>query len=149
MPEPWRKPFASTPTVHRRMQQQLRAGTRPEMALRRELHRAGLRYFVDRRPIKSVPRRADLVFPRSRTAVFVDGCFWHGCPQHGRRPTTNSWYWTEKIATTSRRDSDTDRLLSEAGWQVIRIWEHDNVRAAAELISATVRRADLTQTVWP
>lgn len=107
------------------MQSQHRRDTAPELALRRELHRIGLRYFVHRRPLPELRREADLVFPRARVAVFVDGCFWHGCEEHGRvRHVENQWYWPEKIASNKRRDRDTDEKLAAEGWLAIRIWEH-------------------------
>ena len=80
------------------------------------------------------------MFPGARLAVFVDGCYWHGCEVHGlRTPKTNSWYWTPKISRNVERDRDTDRRLSEAGWGVIRIWEHDDVNEAAMVVRAAVR----------
>lgn len=105
------------------------------MALRRELHRRGLRYFVDRAPIKGVRRRADIVFPRLKIAVFVDGCFWHGCPEHHTVSKTNADYWREKVATNRRRDAETDRLLDEQGWTVIRVWEHTKPQVAADCVA--------------
>ena len=132
MAERWRAPFASTEMVHRRMSAQPRRDTRPERALRQALHRQGLRYFVHRRPLEHLRREADIVFPRARVAVFVDGCFWHGCPLHGQRsPSTNSWYWVEKIATNKARDAETDELLVAAGWRVVRVWEHEDAEAMA------------------
>src|SRR6202011_2638685 len=94
-------------------------------ALRRCLHRRGLRYRVDVRPVASICRRADIVFVRARVAVFVDGCFWHGCPVHSRQSKTNAAWWDQKIATNQRRDRDTDARLAQAGWLVVRVWEHD------------------------
>ena len=118
-----------------------RRDTGPELALRRELHRRGLRYFVHRRPLANLRRQADVVFPRARVAVFVDGCFWHGCPIHGRREhRTNGWYWPEKIGRNEARDRDTNARLKAAGWTPIRIWEHDEPARAAVRIAAAVRR---------
>lgn len=80
------------------------------------------------------------MFPRAHVAVFVDGCFWHGCPEHGRREhTINSWYWPEKIERNRRRDVDTDQRLTEAGWFSVRIWEHEDPEAAARTIEEIVR----------
>lgn len=111
--------------------------TKPELALRQAVHALGLRYYVNRRPIRQVRRTADLVFPRARIAVFVDGCFWHGCPVHHTVAKTNAAYWAEKVAANRRRDADTDARLREAGWTVIRVWEHEPVeRAAAEVVAA-------------
>lgn len=121
------------------MQSNKSRNTGPELRLRSELHRRGLRYFVDRAPIKGVRRRADIVFPRMKVAVFVDGCFWHGCPEHHTLSKTNSEYWAAKVATNRTRDRDTDVRLGEAGWTVLRIWEHEAVCAAADRIEALVR----------
>jgi len=116
------------------MSAQRRRDTKPEIALRRELHRRGLRYFVDRAPIKGVRRRADLVFPRRKVAVFVDGCFWHSCPQHATFPKNNAQWWTDKLAANVVRDRDTDARLAEQGWTVIRVWEHEDPLVAAERV---------------
>lgn len=102
-----------------------RRDTAPERLVRREVHALGIRYFVDRPPLPNLRRRADLVFPRLRIAVFVDGCFWHGCELHRTTPRTNNAWWSEKLARTRRRDADTDARLRDAGWQVLRVWEHD------------------------
>ncbi len=108
------------------MSVQRREGTGPEIALRRALHALGLRYRLHRAPLPSLRRKADVVFSRERVAVFVDGCFWHGCPDHGqRRHDVNGWYWPDKIARNRRRDEDTDRLLASSGWLALRFWEHD------------------------
>ena len=115
------------------MQAVRKVDTAPELGLRRALHRLGARYRVDVRPLPEVNRRADIVFRRQQLAVFVDGCFWHGCPEHGaRQHHVNGWYWRSKIAGNVERDRDTDRRLREAGWHVIRIWEHENAAEAAE-----------------
>ncbi|WP_235831536.1 very short patch repair endonuclease [Gordonia zhaorongruii] len=116
------------------MQSNKRRDTKPELRLRSELHRRGLRYFVDRAPIKGVRRRADIVFPRKKVAVFVDGCFWHGCPEHFTVAKTNPEYWAAKVARNRARDLDTDRRLEAAGWWVLRVWEHEEVREAADRI---------------
>lgn len=101
--------------------------TGPELALRRELWHMGLRYRVGIRPLPGLNRRADIVFPGAKVAVFVDGCFWHGCPEHGRRVhEVNSWYWPEKIRRNVERDVDTNRRLADEGWAVVRVWEHDD-----------------------
>jgi len=108
--------------------------TAPEMALRRLLHAQGFRYRVSARPLKGVRRTADLVFGPARVAVFVDGCFWHCCPDHGTDPEANADYWKPKLARNVARDRETDQLLAEAGWLALRIWEHeDSERAAAHV----------------
>ena len=135
MSESW----ASSPGVRRRMQLQRERDTAPELALRRELHRRGRRYRVDVPIVPGTRRRVDLVFGRARVAVFVDGCFWHGCPEHGQRAHgVNGWYWPEKIAGNRRRDADTDDRLRAAGWAVVRVWEHDDPDQAATLIGHQV-----------
>ncbi|GIF43027.1 T/G mismatch-specific endonuclease [Actinoplanes xinjiangensis] len=121
--------------------------TKPELALRRAVHSRGLRYFVNRRPIKVVRRTADLVFPRIRLAVFLDGCFWHGCPTHHTVAKTNAGFWAEKVATNRRRDLETNIKLTEAGWTVLRIWEHEAVEQAADRIVESV--ADLRRPPSP
>ena len=131
-------PAASTPVVRRRMQAVRHHDTAPELALRRELHRRGLRYRVG---LRVLPRRSiDVAFPRQRIAIFVDGCYWHGCPAHGvRTDGMNAGYWREKIERNRRRDDDTDTRLRERGWHVIRVWEHEDVFVNAEQIERLVR----------
>jgi DNA mismatch endonuclease, patch repair protein len=121
------------------MQSQRRTGTAPELAVRRAVHQLGLRYFVNRRPVLSLRRTADLVFPTAKVAVFVDGCFWHGCPDHARGVIrANAWYWPEKVASNQRRDRDTDDRLLGEGWLPVRIWEHEDPKEAAGRIRAAV-----------
>lgn len=114
----------------------------PELRLRRALHAVGLRYRVHARPLPELNRRADVLFPRERVAVFVDGCFWHGCPEHGQRVhRTNGWYWPNKIERNRERDHDTDRRLVEAGWLVERVWEHtDSIEAASRIANVVWSR---------
>ncbi|MBF6358387.1 very short patch repair endonuclease [Nocardia higoensis] len=125
-----------------RMSRQRRTGTGPELALRRELHRRGLRYFVDRAPIRGQRRRADVIFPRRKVAVYVDGCFWHRCPQHATDPKNNAQWWAEKLAGNVARDRATDETLRAAGWQVVRIWEHEDAATAADRVESAL--ADLS-----
>ena len=113
-----------------------RRDTAPEVALRRELHRRGLRYRVQLKVPGNNRRTIDIAFTRARLAVYVDGCFWHGCPDHGARPRTNSDWWAWKIQRNQDRDQDTDAQLQRAGWEVVRIWEHEDVGSAADLIAA-------------
>jgi DNA mismatch endonuclease (patch repair protein) len=141
MPERWREPFASSEPVRRKMQAQRTRDTAPELRLRRTLHGMGLRYRVDEQPLPDLRRKADLVFRGARLAVFVDGCFWHGCPEHGRREhRVNDWYWPEKIERNRQRDADTDARLAAAGWTVVRVWEHEPTEAAARVIAHAVGR---------
>ena len=114
--------------------------TRPEMAVRSAVHALGLRYRVAGRPIAGVRRTADLVFRRRRVAVFVDGCFWHGCPDHFVIPRTHVEYWTAKIERNRERDIETDALLAEAGWMAVRVWEHEDPRQGAERVREVLTR---------
>lgn len=109
--------------------------TRPEIALRSALHRAGHRFWC-RREIRAsdVRVRPDIVFPRRRVVVFVDGCFWHKCEEHGTSPRTNSGYWREKLDRNVARDRRVNRALESEGWQVVRIWEHETVDDAVERV---------------
>jgi DNA mismatch endonuclease (patch repair protein) len=125
------------------MQLQRERDTMPELRLRRELHRRGLRYRLDQPIVPGTRRRrVDIVFPKAKVAVFVDGCFWHGCPEHGvRRHEINGWYWPDKIAGNRERDAETDQRLRAAGWTVVRIWEHEDlVQATARVVLAVRHR---------
>ena len=113
--------------------------TRPELRLRRAVHALGLRYRVGVRPLPALRRTADMVFTGVRVAVFVDGCFWHGCPEHLRPARKNAAFWTGKIDATRRRDVETDAALREAGWVVVRVWEHDDPFVAAGRVRAVVQ----------
>lgn len=126
-----------------------RRDTGPEMAIRRAVHAAGLRYRVDARPLADLNRRADLVFRPTKVAVFVDGCYWHMCPAHGTQPKTNSTYWSSKLQRNATRASETNRRLEEAGWLVLRIWEHEDPLEAAHRITAAVdaRRASFPDSI--
>jgi DNA mismatch endonuclease (patch repair protein) len=132
-------PSASSEAARKRMQSTRRRDTAPEMALRAVLYRMGLRYRVDRKPLPDLSRRADVVFTPARVAVYVDGCFWHGCPIHGTWPKQNAQFWREKIEANRRRDADTDRRMADAGWLVIRVWGHEDPGEAAERVAAVVR----------
>ncbi len=112
--------------------------TRPELALRSAAHARGLRYRVSARPLRDLRRTADMVFTSARVAVFVDGCFWHGCPEHHTVAATNAAFWARKVTDNRARDRDTDQRLAEAGWISIRIWEHEDPHEAADRIRAIV-----------
>jgi DNA mismatch endonuclease (patch repair protein) len=114
--------------------------TGPELAVRRLLHARGLRYRVDHPLPFDRRRRADIVFTRAKVAVFIDGCFWHGCPDHGTTPRTNSAFWSAKIGRNRARDIDTDRRLRAAGWQVLRFWEHQTSEEVADAIRMVITR---------
>jgi DNA mismatch endonuclease, patch repair protein len=113
--------------------------TRPETAVRSVLHRRGLRFRKHVRPITGLNCSADVVFRREQVVVFVDGCYWHGCPEHGNTPKTNATYWKAKIARNVERDRRNDLALRSATWLVIRIWEHEDVDAAAARIESAVK----------
>ena len=113
--------------------------TKPEIAVRRLVWALGMRYLVDSRPVPSFGRRADIVFRGPKVAVFIDGCFWHGCPNHYRRPKRNSAYWEAKIARNRDRDAETTRVLAKLGWQVLRFWEHEDAVVIATRIEAAIR----------
>ncbi|MGH3828735.1 MAG: very short patch repair endonuclease [Pseudonocardiaceae bacterium] len=112
--------------------------TGPELALRRRLHALGLRYRIDTPVLPGVRRRPDIVFTAAKVAVFIDGCFWHRCPEHAAAPKNNSDWWAEKLERTVDRDRDTDRRLIAAGWLPVRVWEHEPVDEAAERVRGAV-----------
>lgn len=122
-----------------RMARQRTRDTGAEWALRRLLHSRGLRYRVDA-VLPGLPRRrADILFPRQMVAVFVDGCFWHACPEHKTSPRNNADWWASKLDRNVQRDRETDTHLSELGWNVVRIWEHEDPEHAADRVEAAVR----------
>ncbi|RBY97950.1 very short patch repair endonuclease [Blastococcus sp. TF02-8] len=126
------------------MSRQARRDTAPEVALRRELHRRGLRFRVDW-PLPGMPRRrADIAFTRSRVAVFVDGCFWHSCPEHRTAPVANKAWWAAKLEANVSRDRDTDQHLTALGWTVLRFWEHQDPLAAAHVVEGAARPSGST-----
>lgn len=112
--------------------------TKPERLLRTALHRKGLRYRIGIRPVPELRRTADVVFPKAKVAVFVDGCFWHGCPDHYRPAKKHGEVWGQKIMDNRDRDATTTLALKEAGWEVLRFWEHEDLERAAEAVSAVV-----------
>jgi DNA mismatch endonuclease Vsr len=135
-------PAASSEVIRERMKRTKRRDTSPELKLRSELDDRGLSYLVDQPIDGGRRRRADVVFPDSRVAVYVNGCFWHACPDHGTNPKANAEWWKDKLDANRARDTDTDMRLEEAGWVVLRFWEHDDlVAAAAEVQAAVARRA--------
>jgi DNA mismatch endonuclease (patch repair protein) len=135
------QPWASSPAVRLVMQGNRKRDTGPELSLRRAVHAAGLRYRVATRPLPNRPWTADLVFSRARVAVFLDGCYWHGCPDHYTAPRTNTGYWSSKIGRNRSRDALVDTELREAGWRPVRIWEHEPTDAALIKVVEAVRNA--------
>lgn len=131
------------PRTAARMSRQARKDTTPEMLLRRELHRRGLRYRIEY-PLPGMRRRrADIAFTRAKVAVFVDGCFWHACPEHGTSPANNGAWWADKLRRNMERDRETDTHLAAQGWTVIRVWEHEEATIVAEQSTAVVRVSGL------
>jgi DNA mismatch endonuclease (patch repair protein) len=136
-PKPY--PAAASEGRSRNMRANRRTDTKPEVTLRKELHRLGYRYRKDL-PIvlDGVRVRPDIVFTKRKVAIFVDGCFWHVCPQHGRQPTSNEWYWAPKLRRNMSRDQLVTKALEDAGWRVVRIWEHVPLRDAISAIEAAI-----------
>ena len=130
-----RDPIPVDENTSRRMRSVRTSGSDVELRLRRELYRRGLRYRVN---LQGLPGTPDVAFTRAKVAVFVDGCFWHGCPQHYVRPRANADFWKSKVQRNVERDKETDRVLHDDGWKVIRIWEHEDPVAAADQIAETV-----------
>ncbi len=122
------------------MQRQRQRNTTAETAIRSLLHRKGCRFRVHYK-FPGLGCRADIAFPRIRVAVFVDGCFWHGCPTHGTWPKQNAEWWREKIEANRRRDARIDQQLAAAGWRVVRVWEHEPPEVAATTIEDATREA--------
>lgn len=132
-------PGSSSAAVSRRMSAARRRETAPELALRKVLHGRGLRYRVSY-PVPGQRRRTiDIAFTRHRLAVLVDGCFWHGCPEHGTSPRQNSAWWQTKLAANQARDRDTDVVLASQGWRVLRAWEHEDPEKVADEIQRLLR----------
>ena len=130
--------WATSPSVRKVMQATRGRDSGPELALRRAVHALGLRYLVDAPPLAGSRRRADLVFRRERVAVFMDGCFWHGCPEHYRASIRNSSFWVQKVDANKARDAATDEALVAAGWLSVRIWEHEDPKVAAPRIQSLI-----------
>jgi DNA mismatch endonuclease (patch repair protein) len=132
-------PLPLSPGRSANMKANRRRDTKPELALRSALHAKGYRYRKDLRldlPQRRV--RPDIAFTARKVAVFVDGCFWHACPDHGSAPKNNEWYWSPKLAKNVERDRAADAALAEAGWTVVRLWEHVPVADAVAAVIAAV-----------
>jgi DNA mismatch endonuclease (patch repair protein) len=129
-----RPPIPSSPEVSRRMSRIRTSDTEAELRIRRVLHSRGLRYRIHRRPLTTLRCRPDIVFGPARVAVFVDGCFWHGCPDHASWPKANSVWWRDKIQRTRDRDAATTKELVANGWFVLRFWEHEDPVVAADTV---------------
>lgn len=133
------KPWASSEATRKTMRGNRGRDTKTELRVRRLVHAAGLRYRVNARPEPGLRRTADLLFTRVKVAVFIDGCYWHGCPEHFTMPATNLDYWSGKIERNRARDLETTSLLEERGWLVLRFWEHEPPSSVAERIGQEVR----------
>ena len=121
-------PVPSSAAVSAQMQRMPRRDTTGEVRLRSELHRLGLRF---RKHLRELPGTPDVVFTRTRIAVFFDGCFWHCCPDHGVLPKSNRAWWKEKLDGNVARDLRNDKALVELGWLPVRVWEHEDLHDAA------------------
>ncbi|MEU1129706.1 very short patch repair endonuclease [Streptomyces sp. NPDC005900] len=137
--------WASSAARRRNMQAIRSRDTTPERLIRRLVHAQGLRYRVAARPLPTLRRTADMVFRPTKVAVFIDGCYWHGCPLHYVPPKTNSGYWSDKVARNMARDRDTEQQLREAGWLVLRFWEHEPADVCAALVCKAVTQRKLSR----
>lgn len=136
-----RNPSPSSEAALKRMRAAKPRDTAPEKALRSVLHSKGLRFRIDQKPNKKLNRKADIVFRSVKVAVFVDGCFWHGCPIHGTQAKANAEFWKNKIEQNQARDLDTNKQLKKAGWRVVRVWEHeDSEKASQKIYGLVVKR---------
>jgi DNA mismatch endonuclease (patch repair protein) len=118
-----------------------RSESAPEVVLRSALHRRGLRFRKHLQPLRGLRCKPDIVFTRQRVAVFVDGCFWHRCPEHGSAPKANGDWWRQKLDANVARDRRNDAALSEAGWRVLRLWTHEPLEVmVARVLDATEAR---------
>jgi DNA mismatch endonuclease (patch repair protein) len=124
------------------MQTQKQRDTGCELAIRQHLFRLGIRYRIDCRPVPDIPRKADIVIRRAKVALFIDGCFWHKCPQHWKPPKRHAAWWTDKVETTARRDRETSKMLQQSGWLVIRAWEHESAELVASRVVQAVQERD-------
>lgn len=131
---------ASTPEARRRMQRVRQRDTSAEAALRRELYARGIRYRIQVPVLTKSRRVADVAFSGLRVAVFVDGCFWHGCPLHATWPKANAAFWRAKIMANRQRDRDTNERLRAEGWRVVRVWAHEEPKVAAGRIARILER---------
>lgn len=141
-PRPPSPPPASSPAARKVMRGNRSKNTKPELMLRKALHRTGLRYRLHAVADRAVGCRVDIVFPRTRVAVFVDGCFWHRCPVHASDPVANAEFWQAKFRRNVARDRASDIALAAAGWKVVRVWEHEDMGVAADAIAAVIRERE-------
>lgn len=136
-----------SPDTSRRMAKVRQKGTDAEVVLRKEMYRIGLRYRIDYEVLRKPRRVADIVFPGRKIAIFVDGCFWHGCPEHATWPKRNAEFWQQKIRANQMRDVDTNERLRAAGWTVLRFWSHESPTEAARTVARLVAEVDAQRRV--
>jgi DNA mismatch endonuclease (patch repair protein) len=139
----------SSPETSRRMAKVRQKGTGAEIALRRELYQGGLCYRVDYEVLKKPGRVADVAFPALKIAIFVDGCFWHGCPEHATWPKQNAEFWRQKSEVNRLRDAATNSRLLDVGWTVLRFWEHESPIRGTETVAQTVAMAKAKRCTSP
>lgn len=135
---PTAAPTPKNALVSQQMSRMPTSSTKPEVALRKALHARGLRFRLHRRDLPGTP---DIVFPAPRLAVFVDGCFWHGCPDHGVTPKNNREWWLTKLAKNAERDARKDAELLELGWTPLHLWEHSTVQEMVNAVEAALGRS--------
>lgn len=128
----------SSPGVSARMSRQASKDTSAELAVRHLLHAAGLRYRVEYPVPGMARRRIDVAFTRAKVAVLIDGCFWHGCPDHATQPKANAEWWRTKLDRNMARDRETTEHLTAQGWMVLRFWEHETPEEVAARVRAAV-----------
>lgn len=126
------RPRASSESVRARMRRQRSKDTAPETQVRRALHSRGVRFRTDVKVEPDLRTRADIAWRGLKLAIFIDGCFWHGCPEHATRPAANAAWWAQKLEMNKARDRRTNGILTERGWTVRRYWEHEPPEAVAE-----------------
>lgn len=131
------------------MERQRRRDTEPEVAIRRRLHAVGVRFRVDAPLEPGLRVRGDIVWRTRRLVVFVDGCFWHGCPEHGTWPKANADWWRSKIVANVARDRHADEVLTTGGWHVLRFWEHDDAGVVTEAILIALGRRERRDATRP
>ncbi len=132
-------PRPSSAAVTAAMKGNRRANTKPEALIRASLHRLGYRFRKDTIiKIDKIKPRPDIIFPQKKVAVFIDGCFWHYCPEHGHIPKSNVQYWQPKLKRNKERDRENTNALTANGWTVLRIWEHTPIKLAVSQIIRTL-----------
>ena len=132
-------PEPANDIIRVRMERQRRRDTRPELAVRQELHRRGIRFRVDVKPEQNLRMRGDLVWKGRKLVVMIDGCYWHGCPEHATSPKNNAAWWRQKLDANIERDRRSDAELQARGWRVLRFWEHEDPTCVADVIEEALR----------